>query len=152
MAFFRTSRLRRINPTPVGKMPTAFQANTSHFTSNILFDAALSTGHGSVASLQEERRLLVEERSRQGSKFGKKHAKSVKLTEISTTEGDNSSKDTGEHVGVAKEDVPLLSAVTSKELLDSIGQCYSSLLKGVPLLAIVFHNMLHFYFCRSTCS
>ena len=156
------SRLRRINPTPVGKVTTTFQA-TSHFTSNPVFTAGPSTGP--VASLQEERRLLVEERSRQGSKFGKKHSKNVKLTEIISSTvpiAEDSINNNPETVSNGKDsvvnteensnddsDIPSLSAVTDKIQLDSIAQCYSSLLKGSLLVFTV--NTLYCYYGRIAC-
>ena len=140
--------MRRIKPTPVGKVTTAFRA-TTQFSST----ASCNTGpsDGSAAALPEERRLLIEERSRQGSKFGKKHNRSVKLAEIRSPivpAVEDNVIDTGTVASekdsvVAKEEIitdgtniPSLSAVTDKKQLDSIAQCYSSLLKG-DLLTIV---------------
>lgn len=123
------TRLRRINPTPVGKLTTT----TSHFTSSPLLNV---TPVASASSLQEERRLLVEERSRQGSK---KQIKSVKLTEIKSLIVPATEEPAVTGVDdnvVSKEDnitdgtvTPSLSTVTDKTQLDSIAQCYSSLLK-----------------------
>ena len=154
------SRLRRINPTPVGKVTTL--QTTSHFGSNPVFAAGPSTG--ATAALQEERRLLVEERSRQGSKFGKKHSKNAKLTEIVTsdipvtkdgisdTETVSSGKErddiVGEHTQHSNGDSSL-SAVTDKIQLDSIAQSYSSLLKGACGLVNV---LLYCYYGRNACS
>ena len=133
--------MRRIKPTPVGKVTTAFQA-TTQFGSSSSCDAGPSDG--SAAALLEERRLLVEERSRQGSKFGKKYSKSIKLAEIKSpiVPASEVNIDTGTVASekdsvVTKEgsitdgtDIPSLSGVTDKMELDSIAQCYSSLLKG----------------------
>lgn len=141
LCFTRTpSRLRRINPTPVGKVTTVFQATSG----SPLFNAGLSTG--SSTSLQEERRLLVEERSRQLNKFGKKHNRRTEI-KSSAQEGHVINTDTvarEKDIVVTKEDhinddvnVPSLSTVTDKVLLDSIAHCYSSLLKGIPSLTTI---------------
>ena len=96
----------------------------------------------SAASLQEERRLLVEERSRSRSKFGKKQSRSVQLSEIisSTIRAVEDNVSSKEIVSDGRDDkqesssgvscLPVLSAVTDKLQLDSIAQCYSSLIKG----------------------
>lgn len=146
--------MRRIKPTPVGKVTTTFQA-TTQFGSSASCNAGPSDG--SAAALSEERRLLIEERSRQGSKSGKKHNRNVKLAEVKSpiilaaednvvdTDTVTSHKD----VVVAKEEnitdgtnIPSLSAVTDKIQLDSIAQCYSSLLKGDLLTMITFRVLL----------
>ena len=123
-------------------MTTTFHAGTSQFTGNPVFTAGPSPD--SASSLQEERRLLVEERSRQGSKFGKKQSRSVQLSEIISSslraaEGNISSKesdgkDDEEESSIGGSCLPSLSAVSDKLQLDSIAQCYSSLLKGFYLL------------------
>ena len=112
----------------MGKVTTTFQT-TSHFNNNPVFAARASTGP--APSLQEERRLLGEERSRQGSKFGKKHSKNVETVPptLLLAEGIGNPETVKDSVNI--EDIPSLSAVTDKIQLDSIAQCYSSLLKGV---------------------
>ena len=112
----------------MGKVTTTFQM-TSHFNNNPVFVAGASTGP--APSLQEERRLLGEERSRQGSKFGKKHSKNVETVPptLLLAEGIGNPETVKDSVYI--EDIPSLSAVTDKIQLDSIAQCYSSLLKGV---------------------
>ena len=129
----------------MGKVTTTFQT-TSHFSSNPVFTAGASAGP--AASLQEERRLLVEERSRQGSKFGKKHSKNVEIvpSTLLSAKDDISNPETVNKDSVNISDIPSLSAVTDKIQLDSIAQCYSSLLKGF------FANTcdLNMLYCRIT--
>lgn len=132
-------------------MTTAFQA-TSHFSSNPVFSTGASTGP--AASLQEERRLLGEERSRQGSKFGKKHSKNVEIvpSTLPLVEGGISNpKAINEDNIEENSDIPSLSAVTDKIQLDSIAQCYSSLLKGVFANTCGLNTFVLSY-CRIACS
>jgi len=134
------SKPRRINPTPIGKAATVFQASMSASTS--VFTATPTIL--SSSTFHEERQLLIEERSKQGSKFNKKQRKGFKqlenklepftpdshIPEASCT-GISKDSRTPPHDSTVTTEAISLSAVTNKSQLDNIAHCYSTLLKGV---------------------
>lgn len=139
------SKPRRINPTPIGKATTVFQASTSAPTVNSVFTATPTTF--SSSTLHEERQLLIEERSKQGNKFTKKQRKGFKQFEnklepftpdnhIREASSININKNSRTHLHdstVATKAISL-SAVTDKAQLNSIARCYSIILKGDHVL------------------
>ena len=134
------SNPRRINPTPVGKSTAVFQANISLSAGNSVFTDTPTTS--SSPSLHEDRRLLFEERNKQGNKFTKKQRKGFKRLEnkSESTTLENYQLKTASTIEESK--IPLLedrdsdheavslSAVTDKTQIDKISLCYSKLLKG----------------------
>ncbi|XP_065914692.1 codanin-1-like isoform X2 [Dysidea avara] len=138
------SKPRRINPTPIGKATTVFQASTSTPAINSVFTSTPTILASST--LHEEHRLLIEERNKQGNKHNKKQRKGFKQLDnklesfsleshLPETSSIANSKDSRTHPHDCRSTVTTdlevisLSAVSDKVQLDNIALCYSTLLK-----------------------